>query len=96
MARVSDHALGYYSPTHPSMLIEASGMHVDEDGFLQSRQRAGGPYLCSLPADQEPLRVGYYPKYTPEEVAHVEEKVDRILASAGIQYTEITLTGRLS
>lgn len=30
MARVSDHALSYYSPSHPSLLVDASGMHVDE------------------------------------------------------------------
>lgn len=52
--------------------------------------------MCSLPADQESLRVVYYPKYTPEEGAHVQEKVSRILASTGIQYTEMTFTGRLS
>ncbi|OJJ78953.1 uncharacterized protein ASPGLDRAFT_40343 [Aspergillus glaucus CBS 516.65] len=96
MARVSDHALSYYSPSHPSLLVDASGMHVDEDGFLQSRQRAGGPYLCSLPANRELLEVGFIYKHTPENVTNVREKTAQILASAEINYTEIAITGRRS
>lgn len=96
MARVGDHALSYYSPSHPSLLVDASGMHVDEDGFLQSRQRAGGPYLCSLPADRELLEVSFIYKHTPEDVSNVKEKTAWILASAGINYTEIAITGRCS
>lgn len=59
MARVSDHALSYYSPSNPSLLADASSMHVDEDDFLQSMQKTGGPYLCSLPADRELLEVSF-------------------------------------
>lgn len=93
MTRVCDHALSYYSPSHPSLLVDASGMHVDEDGFLQSRQRAGGPYLCSLPANREPVDIGFLYKHEIDDVVAVREKTVQILASAEINYTELFLTG---
>lgn len=72
-------------------------MHVDEDGFfLQSRQRAGGPYLCSLPANRKLIDVGFIYKHTPESTTNVREKTAQILASAEIHYAEIALTGRRS
>lgn len=93
MTRVSDHALSYYLPAHPSLLVDYSGIQIDEDGFLQSRQRAGGPYLCSLPANRELIDVGFIYKHTLENTTNVREKTVQIPASAEIDYAEIALTG---
>jgi hypothetical protein len=70
---------------------------VDRDGFLQSRSRAGGPYLCSLPAYSRPVSREYERRTGYRSLLdRIEADTQTILAEEGISYDFIRITGRQS
>ncbi|OQD75914.1 hypothetical protein PENDEC_c005G04444 [Penicillium decumbens] len=94
--RASAHALSYDSPSSPTSLLSASS-HVDREGFLQSEHRAGGPYLCSLPAYIIGLTAEYYRRTGQHRgSSKIREDTEAILAEEEISYTSMMVTGRQS
>lgn len=67
---------------------------VDHDGFLQSAQRAGGPYLCSLPVSKQLIEKTHPVYLYPFE--YIVADVGKTLTNRGISYTLIQVTGRRS
>lgn len=65
---------------------------VDNMGFLQSALRAGGPYLCSLPA--RTITTG--PHYDTDTVHQIEGYATQVLRDLHLQYHGIRLVGRNS
>ncbi|PYI02814.1 hypothetical protein BO78DRAFT_422245 [Aspergillus sclerotiicarbonarius CBS 121057] len=93
--RLSAHALNYSPPpSSPHLgIYDTNPLEIDTDGFLQSTQRAGGPYLCSLPTDS------IYP--SPDSTLKGEEDaiknhVIQILTEEGIDNPHIDLFDRAS
>lgn len=94
VSRASAHALSYASSSSGGMLFSDVSMNIDADGFVWSSQRAGGPYLCSLPAYQQRATEANYIHSLRHE--HVGDNVGRILERSRINYAEIQITGRVS
>ena len=92
LARESAHALSYDSPASLAQesYLSSGPSDVDSDGFLQSSHRAGGPYLCSLPARFQAVRTGY-----PDR-AGLERDTEAILNREGISFQSVNVTGRRS
>ena len=93
ISRLSAHALSYAPPpSSPGLgVYDNTPLDVDSDGFLQSSHRAGGPYLCSLPA----LNIFSHPDWImSREVNDILKKIDCILREAGIEYISLQVTGR--
>ena len=65
---------------------------VDRMGFLQSTLRAGGPYLCSLPA--RTITAG--PHYDADTVYQIEGYAAQVLRDFHLEYQGIRLVGRHS
>ncbi|KAJ5854876.1 hypothetical protein N7534_007419 [Penicillium rubens] len=65
---------------------------VDRMGFLQSTPRAGGPYLCSLPA--RTITAG--PHYDADTVYQIEGYAAQVLRDLHLEYQGIRLVGRHS
>ncbi|KAI9926149.1 hypothetical protein MW887_004612 [Aspergillus wentii] len=87
--RLTAHSLSHYT-SKPAFLHDAPV--VDQDGFLISATRAGGPYLCSLPATcDEIFRWG-----KRDEAPRVEVDVQAILRDSKINYRSVQVTGRVS
>ena len=91
--RSSAHALSYSGSSMNSIFADLSS-DVDQDGFLQSAQRAGGPYLCSLPAFKQPIDKSH-PVYS-HRFASIVGDAGKILTERRIQYTFIQVIGRRS
>lgn len=94
--RASDHALSYYSSSSETSLFDDIS-DIDRDGFLQSGQSAGGPYLCSLPAFRQPIGTNYHARaMLLRDNVQIEQGVSDILDSEGIDHKEISIIGRRS
>lgn len=65
---------------------------VDKTGFLRSAFRAGGPYLCSLPA--RTVWTGRH--YGAETVYQMEGYAKQVLRDLHLQYRDVQLVGRHS
>lgn len=95
-SRASAHALSYDSPSSRSSLFSDSS-NVDRSNFLQSEHRAGGPYLCSLPASLLPLSAEYDRRTGwRRNSAKIREDTEAILAREGITYEDAMIMGRQS
>ncbi|RAK98803.1 uncharacterized protein BO80DRAFT_447165 [Aspergillus ibericus CBS 121593] len=98
-SRTSDHALSYSSPESEQSLFDANP-ETDKEGFLNSLHRAGGPYLCSLPAVSAILRKDS--QTTPnnhaliEDIYVLQDNTRRILEEEGLSYKSVALVGRQS
>lgn len=98
-SRATAHCLGYYpSPTGPSSLFEDLPDIDIADSFLQQKQRAGGPYLCSLPAIHTPLLPQTYQPHQKllDESWKLTASIEDILNKEGISYEFVSITGRQS
>lgn len=95
ITRANAHALSYYSPSSQSSpFSDSSG--VDRDGFLQSQQRAGGPYLCSLPAYSVAITTEVCRRTGYEGDGQISETAKAILNEERLVYKNVRFTGRLS
>lgn len=95
-SRAASHALSYDSPTSTSSPL-SDGIDVDSSGFIESRHRAGGPYLCSIPFQTTSISKDYnrrYQVYDNEPL--IWKRVRTILNEEGIPFREIYIAGRLS
>ncbi|PWY90319.1 hypothetical protein BO94DRAFT_545077 [Aspergillus sclerotioniger CBS 115572] len=98
--RLRAHALNYAPAPSGSRaglapLYDNKPFEIDSDGFLQSGQRAGGPYLCSLPTTDRNIALDPESILIREE-DDIKKKTGDILCKAGISFREIMLAGRLS
>lgn len=100
LSRATEHSLGYYSSSSgPSSLIEDFPDVDVEDSFVRQKQRAGGPYLCALPAFKAPLPKTQDLPYRDQLMSEgwkLTEKVKKTLNEEGIDYEYVTVTGRQS
>ncbi|KAJ5094395.1 hypothetical protein N7456_010256 [Penicillium angulare] len=93
LSRASAHRMAFApSPKSASSCtsIFSGDLDVDTEGFLQSRFRAGGPVLCSLP--------GFIGRLGAEILSHDDEIHDitaDILHKYNIHYIQLHLTGRI-
>lgn len=94
ITRASAHALSYYNGSSGTPLYTNISTDIDSDRFMQSGQRAGGPYLCSLPTRDYPVKTENFAYPLPFEV--IEENVGKILGNSGIAYRQIAIIGRRS
>lgn len=90
---VSANALNYYSPTSQSSLFSDSS-DVDQDGFLQSQQRAGGPYLCSLPAHSVAITSESYRRIGYSRDGSIPDSAKAILNEEHVPYKDVRFIGR--
>ncbi|RAL04826.1 uncharacterized protein BO80DRAFT_483291 [Aspergillus ibericus CBS 121593] len=93
--RLSAHTLNYAPPpSAPHLAVyDSQTLDIDDDGFLQSSQRAGGPYLCSLPA----VNITPDPSWTlTQEHEDISQKTAEILTEADITWSDIQVTGRVA
>ena len=96
-SRLSEHLISHSSGSSSS--IDHDNPDLDEtDGFFRSFRRAGGPYLCSLPAITTPISSSGYRhldllnRDTPQIYLHTYQ----IIKDEGVTYSSIGLEGRLS
>jgi hypothetical protein len=90
-SQVSAHSMGFCSTSSTSSPFDGPVV-VDKTGFLQSAFRAGGPYLCSLPARM----VWTGRQYDAETVYQMEGYAKQVLRDLHLQYRDIQLVGRHS
>ncbi|KAJ5788383.1 hypothetical protein N7457_003373 [Penicillium paradoxum] len=83
--------MGFYSASSTSSPFDGPVI-IDKMGFIQSAFRAGGPYLCSLPAGT--IITG--PHYDPDTVYEIEGYAAEVLGDLHLQYQGIRLVGRYS
>ncbi|KXG53649.1 uncharacterized protein PGRI_006990 [Penicillium griseofulvum] len=88
--QVCAHSVGFYSTSSTSSPF--NGSVVDEMGFLKSALRAGGPYLCSLPAHTVDPVLHYGAATTHQ----IEGYAAQVLCDLQLQYQGIRLVGRHS
>lgn len=97
-SRASAHALSFSSSllTHETLLL-SSEVKVDENGWVRSPRRVGGPTLCSLPvrvdrvSDQYNKQTWFY-----SNKLHIFTEVEGILQAHGITSKEVLALGRRS
>lgn len=97
-SRASAHALSYSSSvsTLDTSLL-SSDVKVDQNGWVDSPRRVGGPILCSLPihvdrvSDQYNERTGFY-----SNTLHIVTEAESILRNHGITPKEVLALGRWS
>lgn len=97
LSRARAHALSYHpwSSSHNSPF--SGEFKVDEDGFLDSEHRAGGPYLCSLPSTSERVKKDYDRQYHLRgNSQQITEATKSILGKRGMAYLDIRVEGRRS
>ncbi|OQE19300.1 hypothetical protein PENFLA_c019G02441 [Penicillium flavigenum] len=90
-SQVSAHSMGFCSTSSTSSPFDGPVV-VDRMGFLQSTLRAGGPYLCSLPA--RTITAG--PHYDADTVYQIEGYAAQVLRDLHLEYQGIRLVGRHS
>jgi hypothetical protein len=83
--------MGFYSTSSTSSPFDGPVV-VDKMGFLQSALRAGGPYLCSLPAHTVHPVIHYDPATTHQ----IEGYAAQVLRDLHLQYQGIRVVGRHS
>lgn len=99
LSQGSAHAMAF-SPSAISKSIWSTHYHADDDGFLTSSYRAGGPRLTSLPASRESLGPHYLQRAGlkgPDAAHQFRSSVLSLLSLFGIpQQPRVSTTGRLS
>lgn len=90
--RASAHALNFYSASSQSSPFSGHS-DVDRDGYLHAEHRAGGPYLCSLPALTVDLSPEHLRRPNNEQVVRTAV---RILSEENIPFMDVSLVGRRS
>ncbi|OQE40329.1 hypothetical protein PENCOP_c006G00404 [Penicillium coprophilum] len=88
-SQVSAHSMGFYSTSSDSSPFDGPVI-VDTNGFLRSALRAGGPYLCSLPA----LTVSTSSHFDADTVYEIKGYAAQVLRRINLQYQGIRLVGR--
>ena len=98
LSRATEHSLGYHSSsTGPTSLFEDIPDVDVVDCFLRQSQRAGGPYLCSLPAIHTPLPQTYLQRERLlDESLKLTASIEEILDHEGIKYEFVSISGRQS
>ncbi|PYH83705.1 hypothetical protein BO82DRAFT_382206 [Aspergillus uvarum CBS 121591] len=100
-SRTSEHCLSYSSSYGAESLFDTNS-ETDSPGFFTSLYRAGGPYLCSLPATSASLTTAAGAGSPAarlallEDTERLEEDVRKILRSERIGYQTVALVGRQS
>ncbi|KAJ5195372.1 uncharacterized protein N7498_008810 [Penicillium cinerascens] len=97
-SRASAHSRSFSSSvlTHETLLL-SSEVKVDENGWVHSPRRVGGPTLCSLPvlvdrvSDQYNERTGFY-----SNELHILTEAKAILRTHGITSEQVLALGRRS
>ncbi|KAJ5165120.1 uncharacterized protein N7500_006950 [Penicillium coprophilum] len=90
-SQVSAHSMGFCSTSSASSPFDGPVI-VDKNGFLQSALRAGGPYLCSLPA----RTTSTSSHFDADTVYQIERYAAQVLRGISLQYQGIRLVGRHS
>lgn len=98
LSRATEHSLGYHSSlTGPSSLFEDIPDVDAVDSFLRQKQRAGGPYLCSLPAIHTSLPHTYQARERLlDESLKLTASIEDILNQERINYDFVSISGRQS
>jgi hypothetical protein len=91
-SQVSAHSMGFCSTSSTSSPFEGP-THIGRDGFLQSALRAGGPYLCALPANTIQPGPGYDNEAT---VRQIQQCATDVLHGLQLQFGSIRIVGRVS
>ncbi|KAJ5835364.1 hypothetical protein N7447_001390 [Penicillium robsamsonii] len=90
-SQLSAHSMGFCSTSSTSSPFDGP-VTIDKTGFLQSALRAGGPYLCSLPAHTDTTD----PHYDADTVSQIEGYAAQVLRDLHLRYQDIGLMGRHS
>ncbi|KAJ5477674.1 hypothetical protein N7530_003183 [Penicillium desertorum] len=96
--RGSQNLAAYASPIRDGKRIRAScdsvdepgRWHVDPDGFINEKYRAGGPFLCSLPETILNLK-GSSPLYTVLETISLHKMILSVLEEYEVNASSITI-----
>ncbi|OJJ88845.1 uncharacterized protein ASPGLDRAFT_42440 [Aspergillus glaucus CBS 516.65] len=90
-SRSTAHAISY-SCSSGEPIYSGYTSNEDREGFYQGSQRAGGPYLCSLPCESEALG----PQFDVKSFNKIITEVSRMVEYQEIPFVNITVTGRRS
>ncbi|KAJ5488688.1 hypothetical protein N7539_003578 [Penicillium diatomitis] len=96
LLRAKSHALNFIPATSGPTPFDGP-FQIDEAGFLQSPHRAGGPVLCSLPAENVPV-VSRLVNVTnfPANRRGISDIVVTILQSKHVNFDSVAVEGRRS
>ena len=95
-SRATDHAMSFSSRSSNSVFRNAT-VDIDETGFTLSQHRAGGPYLCSLPAVTGETDKTYpYHRVLLQHRLTLERTIARMLRNKKVDFKDVRIAGRRS
>ncbi|PKY08616.1 hypothetical protein P168DRAFT_301285 [Aspergillus campestris IBT 28561] len=96
--RLSAHRLSWSSSSSDKSYLNITSNVDPVDNFYNSEMRAGGPYLCSLPARTTLIDHNWYKHYAQlmEESPRLSMQISDLLKAQGMREIYFHITGRQS